>query len=310
MTLVRSSNTISDQKELENYWASVYLDGDRFDSAEDGIVVTDAGGAIRFSNNTAHKLLGFSVDRARGLCLSEFLTILDESTSLAIADPVARCLDSNSAVILGNYDVMVTHDGVEVPIAGSATPITNANGKCVGAVFVVRDVTPTRLLLRRISYAVPDDKQINLLTRKQFLHRIEQLLGAMSDIHEHALIMVQCKNLPEIESDLGNEAGEVLSSQLVRIFQSELREDDQLAKLGSDDFGILLTHCPRRQAQWIMRRIKQALRHYRLNWRHVSKQLDFRIDILFMYGKDYTQVDRFVGVDSLVYDEDGRQLYS
>ena len=157
---------------------------------------------------------------------------------------------------------------------------------------------------------MPDDKQINLLTRKQFLHRIEQLLGAMSDIHEHALIMVQCKNLPEIESDLGNEAGEVLSSQLVRIFQSELREDDQLAKLGSDDFGILLTHCPRRQAQWIMRRIKQALRHYRLNWRHVSKQLDFRIDILFMYGKDYTQVDRFVGVDSLVYDEDGRQLYS
>ena len=57
MTLVRSSNTISDQKELENYWASVYLDGDRFDSAEDGIIVTDAGGAIRFSNNTAEHVV-------------------------------------------------------------------------------------------------------------------------------------------------------------------------------------------------------------------------------------------------------------
>jgi len=310
MTLARSSNTISDQKELENYWTSVYLDGDRFDSAEDGVIVTDAGGAIRFTNNAAHKLLKFSIDRVRGQRISDFFTILDESTRQVIEDPIARCLGSNNVVILGNHDVMVTRAGVEIPIAGSATPITDERGKPVGAMFVVRDVTPTRLLLRRISYAVPDEGQGHLLTRRQFLRRTEQLLGAMSDIHEHALIMVQCKNLPDIENDFGSEASQTLSSQLMRLFQSELREDDLLAMLRDDDFGILLTHCPRRQAQWIMRRIKHALQHYRFNWRQASARLVFRVDILFMHGKDYTQVDRFLSVDSFVYDEDGCQTYT
>ncbi len=310
MTVARISSTICDQKELESYWTSVNSDGERFDSVDDGVIVTDARGAIRYSNNVANTLTGFNLDQARGQRLADFLTIIDEATRRVIEDPIARCLATNNVVILGNHDVMVRRTGIEIPIAGSATPITNARGKCVGSALVIRDVTPTRLLLRRISYAVPGKGRGRVLTRRQFLQRIEHLLGAMSDIHEHALIMVQCQQrLLDVDKDLGSGAGEALSGQLMRVLQTELREDDLLARLGSDDFGILLAHCPRRQAQWILKRINTALQDYRFNWEQGSIWLNFNVDILLMYGKDYSQTNRFVRHDALVYDEDGRYTF-
>ena len=122
-------------------------------SASDGMIATDTAGTICLSNSAAQRLTGYSIEEARGRPLSSLITLVDESTGRLVPDPVARCIKTDDMVTLGNHDVLVTRGGLQVPIAGSAKPLRNKNGKTIGAIFVIREVTATRLLMRRISYA-------------------------------------------------------------------------------------------------------------------------------------------------------------
>lgn len=296
------------QTDLDAFLASLCPNQALLGLDQDAMIATDARGGIRYLNPAAERLTGFTLDQVHGRPLSSFLTILNESTGLSSDDPVARCLESGSVVALGNHDLIVTRDGDEIPVAGTASPMRNGAGVVVGALLVLRDATPTRLLMRRISYDVMEKGRGRLISAQQFQQRVEQIVQGMTDLHQHALIFVQLQGVARLDERLGRAAGDALWSQLTQRFLSVLRERDSLARLDVQEFGVFLEHCPRRQALWIADQLRQSLRRFRFRWRGERLALDVKLEVLPI-AKD-TRSDDGYGLTPTLYDDEDLAPYA
>jgi PAS domain S-box-containing protein len=113
-------------------------------SIGDGVISTDATGAIMRMNPVAERLTGWTLAEAERKPFSEVFKIIDEDTRATVADPIQRSLREDVTVGLPKRTVFVRRDGSEVAIADSCAPIRTAAGAVNGAVLVFRDLTKER----------------------------------------------------------------------------------------------------------------------------------------------------------------------
>ncbi len=110
----------------------------------DGVIATDAAGAVLRMNPVAEQLTGWTMADAKGRPAGEVLALIDESTRQAVESPTTHALREGRAVGLPDGALLVRRDGAEVPIADSCAPIRTASGAMSGAVLVFRDLTAQR----------------------------------------------------------------------------------------------------------------------------------------------------------------------
>ena len=107
----------------------------------DAVIVTDVGGAVELLNPVAEKLTGWTEDEARGKPLETVFHIINEMTRHVVENPVEKVLREGKVVGLANHTLLIAKDGAERPIADSAAPIFDAQGRVAGVVLVFRDQT-------------------------------------------------------------------------------------------------------------------------------------------------------------------------
>ena len=120
------------------------------DSIGDGVIATDAGGAVARLNPVAEQLTGWSRAEAAGRPLLEVFNIVNEETRRRAVNPVDRVLREGVVVGLANHTALIARDGSERAIADSAAPIRGVDGAVRGAVMVFRDVTSERAMERAL----------------------------------------------------------------------------------------------------------------------------------------------------------------
>jgi two-component system, cell cycle sensor histidine kinase and response regulator CckA len=125
-------------RENERRWATTLA------SIGDGVVATDAAGAVTFLNPTAEELTGYAQAEAAGRPVTEVFRIINEHTRAEVESPVTRVLREGTVVGLANHTLLVRKDGVELPIDDSGAPIRDARGEMAGVVLVFRDVSERR----------------------------------------------------------------------------------------------------------------------------------------------------------------------
>ena len=116
-------------------------------SIGDAVIVTDAGGAIRFMNRVAAKLTGWPEKIAEQKLLEKIFQLVDERTRKVTENPF-RAVQLEGG--LGGHGVLVSKDGTDLPIEGSSAPIRDAAAKVLGVVLVFRDVTARRIAEREL----------------------------------------------------------------------------------------------------------------------------------------------------------------
>lgn len=137
-------------------------------SIGDAVIATDEQGRLRFMNEVAERLSGWTVPEARGRLLREVFRIANETTGETIQDPVEEVRASGAIVGLASHTVLFSREGRRVPIADSAAPIRDPSGKMIGVVLVLRDVSEERrveeerrLLLERAEQARREAERAN-----------------------------------------------------------------------------------------------------------------------------------------------------
>lgn len=110
-------------------------------SIGDGVIVTDARGAVVTMNAVAEALTGWPDGSSTGRPLDEVFVIVNQQTRQPVENPALRALREGKVFGLANHTVLITPAGVETPIDDSAAPIRNPAGVPIGAVLVFRDVS-------------------------------------------------------------------------------------------------------------------------------------------------------------------------
>jgi PAS domain S-box-containing protein len=113
-------------------------------SIGDGVIATDAAGAIRFLNPVAAELTGWSQADARGRPLHEVFRILGAADRLPAENPVEHILRQGTLAGRTNHTVLTRRDGAEFPIEDSGAPIRGDGGEINGVVVVFKDASAAR----------------------------------------------------------------------------------------------------------------------------------------------------------------------
>ncbi len=110
----------------------------------DAVLSADEQARVTRINPVAERLTGWSEKEAIGRPLDEVFNIINEETRATAPNPVSRVLAEGVVVGLANHTALISRDGTGRPIADSAAPIRDTEGRTRGAVLVFRDVTEDR----------------------------------------------------------------------------------------------------------------------------------------------------------------------
>jgi diguanylate cyclase (GGDEF)-like protein/PAS domain S-box-containing protein len=128
--------------------------------------------------------------------------------------------------------------------AGLNGPDTAASGGAPGFWGVIADITREKVAEERLLRHAFHDKVTGLPNRNLFMERVATLIrrvaarpaGAPANF---ALLVVDLDRFKVVNDTLGHGAGDQLLSSTARRLEAVLRPNDLLARLGSDEFGII-----------------------------------------------------------------------
>ena len=235
-------------------------------SIGDAVITTDLGGRIDYMNPVAEQLTQWPLDQARGRPLAEVCALVDEATMQTLAPPVEQAMKDGWPRAFSGKDVaLLRRDGLSLAVEDSAAPIVDEQGRVMGGVMVMRDVSAARRLARRINWAATHDALTGLVNRHEFEACIDRaLLSARQADQRHVLCCLNLDQFKIVNDSCGHAAGDELLKQVAGLLQGKLRGSDSLARLGGDEFGLLLEDCSLASAQPLAAELLASVRGLRL----------------------------------------------
>jgi len=254
-------------------------------------------------NPVAEKLTGWRENRAIGQPLEKVFFIINEVTGKEAINPAERCMREGRIVGLANHTGLVHRDGHTISIEDSAAPIRHDSGEITGAVLVFHDVTQTRSMAKELEFHANHDELTGLINRRQFEERLGHCLKSLKTKHaDYALFYMDLDQFKVINDTCGHQAGDELLCLLTALIKPRLRERDTLGRLGGDEFGILLEHCPPEKALQIANQIRELIEDFRFPWENQVFNLGISIGMVnLMDVWDIEGVDLLKLADTACY---------
>lgn len=219
------------------------------ESMRDGLLVIDSGGQVVDLNDSASKLIGCTKAQILGRQLSECWDAWDQTTA-------PQTLDDRPVQLRLNVD------GSERHYEARLSPL-HQHGQVVAHMLVLSDVTERVLLEDSLRDQALTDGLTGLPNRALFMSKLGDTVR-QARRHEDALFAVMVADLDRfklINDTLGHQAGDVLLQSVAAKLRRCVREADTVARMGGDEFIILLNEISNeRDLLPILRRIRSELR--------------------------------------------------
>jgi diguanylate cyclase (GGDEF)-like protein/PAS domain S-box-containing protein len=201
------------------------------------VIITDTKGIIRYVNPKFTKLMGYSAEEAVGqtprLIKGGFLPreFYQQMWQTILAGQEWHGVFQNR-----------TKDGALVWEVASISPIRDDQGAVTHFVGVKEDITELKTLQEQVDHMARHDQLTGLPNRFQFNDRFQQALAqAKRRNGRFAVIYLDLDNFKEVNDQHGHDAGDTLLSVIGQRLLRSVRETDVVARMGGDEFTILLT---------------------------------------------------------------------
>ena len=272
-------------------------------SIGDAVVATDLAGTITLMNQQAETLTGWGLAEARGRPLNEVLRLVQSGDRAPVSNLVERVLRENRVIELGPDTLLVARDGSERPVDNSAAPIRDNAGSVSGLVIVFRDVTARKQAEEQLRYSAVHDPLTGLANRALLMDRLEHAFEQARRHPEHhfAVLYLDLDGFKAINDSLGHLIGDQVLIAVARRLQGSLRGEDTVARVGGDEFVILLEAVDDlRGAAHVAARIQQNVSDTMYVERHA---LEVGISVgIALHGPNYPQAaDILRDADAALY---------
>jgi diguanylate cyclase (GGDEF)-like protein/PAS domain S-box-containing protein len=250
-------------------------------SIGDGVVTTDADSRVQYLNPVASDLTGWKLDDAVGRAIDEIFRGFHEETCEPIENPVAVAMRRNRSIKSVRPALLIRRDGNELYIESTAAPIRDSGGAVTGGVLVFHDVSESRELNRRLSYAASHDILTELVNRREFEHRLERALkSAKARETSYAVLYLDLDQFKIVNDACGHNAGDALLKQIGALLKSKIRWRDTLARLGGDEFGVLLESCTMDEALRTAENLREMIGDFRFVWDERTFRLGVSVGVV------------------------------
>jgi diguanylate cyclase (GGDEF)-like protein/PAS domain S-box-containing protein len=215
------------------------------ESMSDSVIVLDAMLRIVDVNPAATRLLGRSASELTGQLIAD---ILGEHAQL-----VAQYRDVNEA-----------HVEVSAPLPGGQrdfemviSPLTDQTSRVTGRVYLVRDITERKQAERQLAYLSTHDALTGVYNRGYFEAEMARLQHSRR--FPVTIVVVDVNTLKATNDRLGHAAGDDLLRRASRALSSAFRAEDMVARIGGDEFAIVLPEAGAPAAQAAVARVRHVV---------------------------------------------------
>jgi diguanylate cyclase (GGDEF)-like protein/PAS domain S-box-containing protein len=156
----------------------------------------------------------------------------------------------------------ITFDGSLRWFESHTRGVTDEEGRVTGAVSAVRDVAHRKSIEAELSRVAATDPLTGLANRRAFdlelSRRIASAAGSGAASAGHVAIF-DLDHFKRVNDNHGHAGGDAVLRVFARIARAGVREGDMVARLGGEEFGIILAGAGREQARMVCDRVRAAL---------------------------------------------------
>lgn len=145
-------------------------------------------------------------------------------------------------------------------------PIMDSAGTATHAVVLYHDVTAARERARLLSYEAAHDPLTGLYNRRYFLQALDAALRGSGEHRRHALLFVDLDRFKMINDLHGHATGDKVLAALGRTLHGSMREGDVFARVGGDEFAVLLHDCSPDAARSVAEHLLEVVRSFAVSF--------------------------------------------
>ena len=233
-----TARLLATRKELleqKNKWHNCQLLHTQIlDHLHDSVITMDLAGFILSWNRGAENLFGYSAQEALG------------KNIIFLYDQEGREDDIR-------YDHFLEHGGSTMEVRRkkksgevfwaslTLNTLKDKNGSPIALVGYLRDITQRKQTEEQLNHLAYFDPLTNLPNRIFFKKLVDQRLQLAQRKHQRcAVLFVDLNRFKAVNDTLGHEIGNALLQQVAQRFRQVLRDEDIVARLGSDEFAIAI----------------------------------------------------------------------
>ncbi len=232
------------------------------DHATDVIWTMDLSGHFTYISPSAQKLTGYTVTELMQQQMQQLVTPDSYAQVKLQMKKAAKALQEGEAYpdYVGEVE-QVCKDGRRVWSEVKISGMYDASGVFVGILGVSRDLTERRKIEERMRYMAQHDTLTGLPNRTLFADRLHKALQyAVRHQKTLALMLLDLNKFKPVNDTHGHAVGDLLLQQVAERLQHAIRSSDTVARIGGDEFIILLPQVDELQhATTVAEKIQYAL---------------------------------------------------
>ncbi|MFH2114371.1 MAG: EAL domain-containing protein [Spirochaetota bacterium] len=247
-------------------------------SINDGIIATDMDLNVQFMNPVAEDITGFKEAAARARNISQFMTLNDTKDQ---KDLLANITQVGDRPVFFN-DVSIKNAlGQSLIVDGSITRIHERANATDGFVITLRDITELKRLSDTLNYQASHDRLTGLSNREEFSYKLGEVIkNVRLTGGSHALLVMDVDRFKAINDTCGNLAGDELLRQVASHIQTNIQRHDISARIGGDEFAIILMNCDADDTVNVAGRLQSAVQRQRFTWQDTTFPVTLSVGIV------------------------------
>ena len=257
--------TISDRIQSEKYRLEHI-----FRTIKDGVLVLDNDGQVYFANLAAHKLFGLEENYQLEDHFTYYFRILEVGTNIDLTRSIVECCAENGEWSSNDPVILKTWEDREVIVRLNVKGMRDTKGaeNITEQYFVstFHDISETYQMEQKLKWQATHDPLTNCLNRRGFEDQFKELVSRTDRKQNHALICMDLDRFKHVNDIGGHSAGDALLQQVTVLMQQEIRDTDFLARVGGDEYCIILIGATRQVSMDVSERIRKQIDRLRFKW--------------------------------------------
>ncbi|MBI4699362.1 MAG: sensor domain-containing diguanylate cyclase, partial [Nitrospirae bacterium] len=264
---------------------------DLVESTSDWVWETDENGRYTYSSPKVKDVLGYDVPEVIGKTPFDFMPE-DEAHKIITAFDGIK---AEPRPFHGLENINRHKRGHLVVLESSGVPVFDKDGQLRGFRGIDRDITQLKKIEQKLHEMSITDELTGLLNRRGFFALADQQCKlADRTKRQMCLIYIDLDGLKIINDELGHETGDRALIETAEVLKKTFRESDIMARIGGDEFVVLLTEPAETGVENVTARLIEE------NLRVHNTQAGRKFELMFSMGSAIYDPERPCSVNDLI----------
>ena len=265
------------------------------ESVGEGVYGVDNEGLLTFVNHATLKVVGVDDDSSLlGKSAYDALHFADENNH---AEDQLRDAYGKEAKLRCWETKFKHHSGKPIPVECTVHPL-RLNGRQDGSVIAFRDISNQKMLEEKLRWQATHDHLTEMYNRRYFETRLDKELkdAQRTDIMS-ALIYIDLDRFKYVNDTAGHDTGDRMLLEISRVLSKIQRRSDVIARIGGDEFAILLKNVDSAMALNLANEYRSALNNISINGGQQHYHVHASFGVAMMDDENMTAGDLLANAD-------------